>query len=72
MLKRFAARLQQILHPFASIAQSLAVIAELYELELSERKPAIRRITETPSRNDTEVSYTGVEEKKRHLRGRRS
>lgn len=63
MLKRFASRLQQLLHPFASIAQSLAIICELYELELSERKPPIRRVTETPSRNDTEVTYAGVDEK---------
>lgn len=64
MLSRFFSRLQQLLHPFASIAQSLAIIAELYELELSERRPPIRRVTETPSRHDTEVSYSGVEDKR--------
>lgn len=62
MFFRLGSRIGAFLHPFHSIAKSLAVIAELYELELAERKPPIRRVTEAPSRDDTEVTYTGVPE----------
>lgn len=61
MFYKLRERLGQFLHPFHSIDKSLAVIAELYELELSERKPPIRRVTEAPSRSDTTVMYTGRE-----------
>ncbi|HXI41898.1 MAG TPA: hypothetical protein VNH83_18080 [Bryobacteraceae bacterium] len=64
MLFKLGSRISQFLHPFHSIAKSLAVIAELYELELAERKPAIRRVTEAPSRSDTTVMYTGREDER--------
>lgn len=60
MFKRFAARMTSFLHPFWVIAQKLSIIAELYELELANRNPPIRRVTEEPSQKDTEVTYAGV------------
>lgn len=69
MFFRFKERVGRFLHPFHSIASSLAVIAELYELELANRtdalgRPApIRRVTEAPARGDTEVIYTGESER---------
>lgn len=66
----FRDRIAQFVHPFAEIAKELRIIRELYEAELSERyilqrdgdrlAPApIRRVTEKPSRHDTEVTYAG-------------
>lgn len=60
MFKRLAARMTSFLHPFWVIAEKLTVIAELYELDLASRVPPIRRVTEEPRRDDTEVSYAGV------------
>lgn len=48
------------LRPFAAIARELAILRELYELELSSRTPPIYRVTEKPSKRDTEVSYSGM------------
>ena len=52
-----------------SIATSLDIIRQLYELEMAHRyvpekhTPApLIRITEDPSKSDTEVFYTGEEE----------
>lgn len=59
--------LARTLHPFAAIAKELQIIRELYELELASRQPPIRRVTEAPSRWDTEVSYVGDPEKKADL-----
>lgn len=71
MLFRIRERLGRVLHPFHSIAKSLAIIAELYELELAARVDPktgqiapIRRVTEAPSRGDTEVLWTGIDERK--------
>ena len=64
MLFKLGERVSRFLHPFKSIADSLAIIAELYELELAERKPPIRRVTEAPSRSDTTVMYTGREDER--------
>ncbi len=63
MFYKLHQRIGRFIHPFKSIADSLAVIAECYELELAARTPPIRRVTEAPSRTDTKVMYTGVEEK---------
>jgi len=72
----FFDRIKQALHPFAAIAEELRIIRELYEEELSERVivvgdrivPApVRRITEKPSKHDTEVSYPGDEMKPRRV-----
>ncbi len=70
MIFKLGERMGQALHPFRSIAKSLGVIAELYELELAARTDAkgqpapIRRVTEAPGRGDTEVLWTGVDERK--------
>lgn len=58
MLHRFFNRLKDIFLPFSQIAKELAIIREMYELELSSRNPPIIRVTEEPRRGDTEVSYT--------------
>lgn len=51
-------KLLQLIAPFSSIARELAIIRELYEIELASRSPAIRRITESPSDADTEITYS--------------
>jgi hypothetical protein len=48
------------IRPFAAIARELRIIRELYELDLESREKPIYRITEKPSKKDTEVSYSGV------------
>ena len=50
-------KLMDLVAPFASIAQELRIIRELYELELSQRPSPIIRITEKARRTDTEVTY---------------
>ena len=50
-------KLMDLVAPFASMAQELRIIRELYELELSQRPFPIIRITERAKRTDTEVSY---------------
>jgi hypothetical protein len=48
--------LRLIFSPMREIARELKIIRELYEAELAEREPPIRRITEEPNpRFDTEV-----------------
>lgn len=70
MLFRLSERVGQFLHPFRSIAKSLDTISRLYELEMAERIDAqgrarpIRLVTEAPSRGDTEVLWTGIDERK--------
>ena len=55
--------LRLVFSPFKEIAKELKIIRELYEAELSERKPAIVRITEPANpRWDTEV-FDGSEDK---------
>lgn len=63
MLRRWGAWWTAMLHPFGMIARELSIIRELYEIDLASRNPPVRRVTEEPSRYDTEVSYAGVEEK---------
>lgn len=42
--------------PFSKIAEELSTLRELYELDLASRH--IYRLTEKPSKGDTEVSYS--------------
>lgn len=58
-------KIAAIFHPFAVIASELQIIRELYELELASRPVPIRRVTETPSKDDTEVSYVGDDPKRK-------
>jgi len=57
--------IKDTLAPFSSIASELRVLRELYELDLVNRPTPIVRITEKPSRNDTEVSYMDEPQKKK-------
>lgn len=50
-------KLMRLVAPFAAIARELSIIRELYELELGSRNPPIIRITETPGKSDTTVTY---------------
>lgn len=45
------------LAPFQAIAKELKTIRELYELELASRERPVIRVTEEPSKHDTEVFY---------------
>jgi len=55
--------LLSLIRPLSHIAQELRILRELYELDLQSRVPPIYRMTEKPSKADTEVSYQGVDEK---------
>ena len=50
----------------SSIAESLLVVRELHELDLSSRHPPIWRITESPGPSDTEVLYSSDPPKRRY------
>jgi hypothetical protein len=65
VLKRFALAVRDWFAPFAAISSELRIIRELMELELASRHPPIIRITESPSKNDTTVSYDGDKDDKR-------
>jgi hypothetical protein len=56
-------KLFDIFLPFRQIASELRAIRELYEAELADRDHPIFRHTERPHQSDTEVTYTGEEEK---------
>ena len=57
--------LRLVFHPFKSIAKSLEKIASLYEAELGARNPPIMLVTENPDpKNDTEILYSDVEDKR--------
>ena len=43
--------------PWASIARELTALRELYEADLASRKPPVYRLTEKPSKSDTEVFW---------------
>ena len=51
-------KLMRLIAPFSQISRDLAIIRELYELELASRNPPLIRVTEQPKRGDTEVMYT--------------
>ena len=62
-------RLLDLVAPFGQIAQELRILRELYELDLSSRTPPIIRVTETPRKDDTTVSYgTGEETEEQELK----
>jgi hypothetical protein len=72
VFRRALQRLSELFLPFASIAQELRVMNELKELELANRidprtgqLAPIYRVTETPGRKDTEVTFMGDEESNR-------
>ena len=50
--------LLSMLRPFAGIARELKIIRELMEADLASRH--IYRVTEKPSKKDTEITYAGV------------
>ncbi len=64
MFKRLGLWWSRTVNPLASIACELQILRELYELDLANRNPPIRRITETPSPRDTEVTYGDAEYKR--------
>lgn len=71
MFHRPGAKLSAFFTPFQTIARELQILRELYELELAARtdsrgNPApIYRITESPGRRDTEVTFAGDEKTSR-------
>jgi len=64
-LIRFLFPIRGIALELKGIHEELSIVRELYELELAARKPPIWRITESPSKGDTEVFYTGEEPSKK-------
>ncbi len=58
-----------LFRPLTTIAREIRIIRELYEEELSRRDPPIYRVTEKPSKDDTEVSYAGIDRKKSRWAG---
>lgn len=63
-LRRIYAALVQLFLPFHSMSKSLAILCELYELDLANREKPIYRVTESPSKDDTEVTYFGEQVKR--------
>jgi hypothetical protein len=59
-------QLKDLLFPFMEIAKELRILRELYELDLANREVPIRRVTEEPTKYDTEISYSGDEETQPH------
>ena len=59
-------RLTELLLPFSVIAKELTAIRELYEADLASREKPVYRITESPGKSDTTVTYEdGTEESPR-------
>jgi hypothetical protein len=50
-------KFMRVAAPFTHIARELSIIRELYEADLASRHPPVVRITETPKKSDTEVTY---------------
>lgn len=48
----------RLVAPFWAISRELSILRELYELDLASHTPPVVRITESPSRGDTEVLYS--------------
>ena len=46
------------LRPLSRLADEIAIIRQLYEADLASRDNPIYRITQSPSKEDTEVSYS--------------
>lgn len=59
MFHRLGLWWSRTVNPLAAIARELQILRELYELDLAMR--GIRRITESPSPGDTEVTYGEAE-----------
>ncbi len=57
-------RLLELFAPFTVIAKELTAIRELMEADLASREKPVYRVTEAPSKYDTEVTYAGEEPKK--------
>lgn len=57
-LTHLVAPFWSIANSLSSIAESLLILRELHELDLSSRHPPIWRITERPGPSDTEVIYS--------------
>lgn len=53
--------LRALFRPLTSIAKELAIIRQLYEADLASRPNPIYRVTEKPSKGDTEVTWSGVD-----------
>jgi len=68
MWKRFKTTIREWLNPLATIAHELSILRELYEMDLASRTPPLIRITETPGRSDTTVSYGEEDENKGKLK----
>lgn len=51
--------LLSLLRPLPELAKELRLLRELYELDLASRTPPVYRLTEKPSKRDTEVTYQG-------------
>ncbi len=49
-----------LFRPLTAIARELKIIRELYEAELESHTPPIYRVTETPSKRNVEITYTGL------------
>lgn len=60
MWKRF----KDFFAPFTVIAQELTTLRQLYELDLASRNPPIIRITESPGKSDTTISYGETDDRK--------
>lgn len=50
--------------PLQVIAKEITILRELYEQDLLQRDPPIRRITEKPKKADTTVSYQGIQDER--------
>jgi hypothetical protein len=59
-------RVIEAFFPLTTIAKELTAIRELYELDLGSRRPPVYRVTETPGKSDTSVTYTDDEVKSRN------
>jgi hypothetical protein len=64
----FFSQLANVVAPFHIIAKELTALRELYEAELASREKPVYRITESPGRNDTEVTYGDEDKEKSPLR----
>jgi hypothetical protein len=65
MIQRLWNRFLDSFLPMSQIAKELAILRELYELDLASRNPPIYRITEAPGKSDTEITYADDEGKKK-------
>lgn len=50
--------LLSLLRPLSRLADEIRIIRELYEQDLASRDNPIYRVTQSPSKEDTEISYS--------------